>query len=424
MNPTNLREQPFELFKGAVQSGDAAGLRRVLADHPEIRSRIDERVFSFDMPAIGIAPGKNRETVDVLLEYGADINARSTWWAGGFGVLDGTEPAMAQYLISRGARVDIHAASHLGMIERVRELVSVNPELVHALGGDGQTALHFASTVEIAAYLLDRGADIDARDVDHESTPAQYMAGSRQDIARYLIGRGCTTDILMAAAVGDADLVRKHLDADPTSIQTRVSEEFFPKRNPHAGGSIYIWELGGNKSAHQVAAKFGHQEIVELLMDRSPAELKLTNACAMDDEARAKSVLAGNPHLVQALSATERNQIVNAAENNDAAAVRLMLECGWPVDGAGGTTPLHFAAWHGNAAMVKDILRYNPPLEQSDPNYNGKPLGWAVHGSENSWHRQTGDYGATVEALLQAGAEPPVEIGGSPAVREVLRRHR
>ena len=77
------------------------------------------------------------------------------------------------------------------------------------------TPLHVAPTTGVAEYLLEHGADIDARDVDHESTPAQYMLDDRQDVARYLISRGCQTDILMATALGDLDLVRKHLDADP-----------------------------------------------------------------------------------------------------------------------------------------------------------------------------------------------------------------
>ena len=58
--------------------------------------------------------------------------------------------------------------------------MAADPQLVHARGGDGQTPLHFASTVEIAEYLLDQGADIDARDVDHVSTPAQYMVKARR----------------------------------------------------------------------------------------------------------------------------------------------------------------------------------------------------------------------------------------------------
>jgi hypothetical protein len=79
--------------------------------------------------------------------------------------------------------VDIHAAARLGMLDRVRELIAADRESVHARGGDGQTPLHFASTVDIAAYLLDQGAEIDARDVDHElrneapKPNAKYYAG-------------------------------------------------------------------------------------------------------------------------------------------------------------------------------------------------------------------------------------------------------
>src|SRR5262249_44120230 len=149
------------------------------------------------------------------------------------------------------------------------------PALVHARGGDGQTPLHFASSVAIAEHLLERGADIDARDVDHESTPAQYMMGDRLDVARYLVQRGCKTDLLLAAAVGDVDLVRKHLDADPSCIRIRVNADFFPMSDPRAGGAIYHWTLGFHASAFQAAAKFGHEQVLRLLMERSPADAKL-----------------------------------------------------------------------------------------------------------------------------------------------------
>jgi hypothetical protein len=51
-------------------------------------------------------------------------------------------------------------------------------------------------------------------------------------------------------------------------------------------------------------------------------------------------------------------------------------------------------------------------------------LGSALHGSENSWHRQTGDYAVTVGALLDAGAKAPRvtdDLEASEEVREVLR---
>jgi hypothetical protein len=44
----------------------------------------------------------------------------------------------------------------------------------------------------------------------------------------------------MAAALGDVNLVRRHLDADPGCIRMKVSEEWFPKKDQRAGGTIYI----------------------------------------------------------------------------------------------------------------------------------------------------------------------------------------
>jgi len=103
---------------------------------------------------------------------------------------------------------------------------------------------------------------------------------------------------------------------------------------------------------------------------------------------------------------------------------RLMLAAGWPVSVTGqhGGTPLHWAGFHGNAEMAEIVLRHNPPLELHDADYNSTPLGWAIHGSENGWHRETGNYPATVEAILRAGAKLPEKIRGTEAVKDVLRR--
>lgn len=160
-------------------------------------------------------------------------------------------------------------------------------QLVHAPGGDGQTPLHFASSIEIAEFLLHHGASIDDLDIDHESTPAQYMVRDRPEVARYLVRRGCRTDPLMMAALGDLERVRQHL----------------------------------------------------------------------------------------------------------------------------------------NAEMAEIILRYNPQLELLDADFNATPLGWAIHGSEHGRYCRTGNYPATVEALLKAGARMPAEVGGTDAVKEVLKRH-
>jgi len=411
---------PKELFKKAFEEDDAPLFHKLLERHPQLKSGINEPVAAFDSPVI--IQVRSREMLDVLLEAGADINAKSRWWAGGFGILHGANPEVAAYAIERGARVDAHAAARLGLIGNLRELLSAHPELVHERGGDGQTPLHFASTVEIAEWLLDHGADIDARDVDHESTPAQWMLRDRQKIARFLVRRGCRTDILMAAALGDADLVRRHLDADPDCIQTRVTHEYFPNQNPKAGGTIYQWTLGWYVSPHEVAKQFGHPEVFRLLMERSPLDVKFIAACWNAEESTVKSILEQHPNLVAELPAAHRHHPALAARNNNLAAVATMLAAGLPVNTLGqhGATPLHWAAFHGNLEMIQVILRYDPPLEQKDHDFQGTPLAWALHGSEHGWHCRTGNYPGTVAELLKAGAEAPQQLKGTQAVREVL----
>ena len=279
-----------------------------------------------------------------------------------------------------------------------------------------------------------RGADIDALDVDHESTPAQYMLRvdqkrhyphDRQNVARYLVSRGCKTDLLMAAALGDVELARQHLDRDPECIRMSVSDEWFPKQDPRAGGTIYIWTLGKHRTAHQVAREFGHEDVFELLMERTPEDLKLSLACELGDEAVFQRYLALHPDAAKRLTEAERMKLPNAAQNNNTRAVRLMLEAGWPVDTTGemGATALHWAGFHGNAEMAREILRFSPSLEQKSREYAGTALSWAIFGSGNGWYRETGDYVGTVKALQEAGARMPEhaeELEPSDAVLEVI----
>ncbi len=253
------KAEAVPLANKALQDDDVSGFRQLLDRCPELRAGINEPISHFDSPLITRV--RSEAMLELLLEAGADINARSKWWAGGFGILDTVEPALAAYAIRRGATVTIHAAARLGMIDRLKELIAADPALVHARGGDGQTPLHFASTIEIAEFLLAQGADINARDVDHESTPAQYMVRSRPEIARYLIQRGAKSDVLMAAALGDRALVEKHLQDDPECIRMRVTDEYFPMIGHRNGGTIYQWVLGWHVSACQVAKAFGSGQV-------------------------------------------------------------------------------------------------------------------------------------------------------------------
>lgn len=420
---------PREALAAALKTGTIAVVADKLERFPSLKARLNEPVLGGAFgatPLIVAVQRANRELVDLLLAAGADINQRSHWWAGGFHVLE-EDHGLADFLLARGATLTAKSAAQLGKFDELKALVAADPSAVHERGGDGQTPLHVAPTVAIAEFLLEHGADIDARDVDHESTPAQYLVRSHTDVAKFLVTRGAQTDILMAAALGDLERVRGFLDADPASVQTMATDAYFPKRNFHAGGTIYNWTLGKGKSAHTVAREFGHEDVFELLMQRSPDELKLTVACVLGDEATFDALLRTRPDLARTLSENELRKLPSAAENNNADAVRLMLKAGWPPDTTGqhGATALHWAGFNGNPAIAREILHYRPALEAKEKDFGMTALGWTLYGSLNGWHAERGDYAGVLDLLLDAGAKaPPLspDLKASETVLAVLRR--
>lgn len=425
----NDMSQPSTVLRDAIRSNDPARVARVLEEQPALKSRLNEPLEggAFGGTALIAAVGRaNREMIDLLLAAGADINQKSHWWAGPFGVMDDAwrEPWLPEFLMARGARLEVHHAVRLGMSDEVRRMLDANPALVHARGGDGQLPLHFAQTVDMAELLLSRGADVNARDVDHESTAAQYMVRDRQDVARHLVTRGSETDILMAAALGDDDRVRRYLDDDPGSIRTMVSEKYFPKHNPRAGGTIYIWTLGWHQTAHTVAREFGHHEVYRLLMERTPEAMRFAVAAQAGDEETVLELLATKPRVASTLTDDDRRMLVHAAAKESSRAVHAMLVAGWPSSARGrdNVTALHWAAFHGNAGMARELLQHGAPIDVRDKEFHALPYGWAVFGSTNGWHPERGDYGAVVEALLDAGSEASEEPDRSDAVREAWRR--
>src|SRR5687768_4904603 len=188
---------PINRFKQAVHDHDPVALRRVLADSEEARAAINEPLFGFDSPAlVAVAGDGDLAIVDTLLEFGADPNRRSDWWAGGFHPLYAATGPVADRLLSAGAVPDACAAAQLDRPDLLAKILNDDAARVHERGGDGQTPLHFAKSRRVVDMLLDAGADLNARDVDHRATAAEWMTGdvghpekSRANLARYLVDR-------------------------------------------------------------------------------------------------------------------------------------------------------------------------------------------------------------------------------------------
>jgi ankyrin repeat protein len=427
----DTKRSPVELVHDAFSRYDAGAVRDVLENYPELRARINDPLFAFDSPAI-VAFAGDPAMVEVLLDFGADPNRRSDWWAGGFHALYSATGAAADRLIAAGAVPDACAAAHLDRPELLARLLADDPARVHERGGDGQTPLHFASSRRVIDLLLAAGADMDARDVDHRSTAAEWMLKEkrdqgRYDLARYLVERGASADIFLAAALGLTDRVLAMLDADPKLLDLRTGRGDYAERPP-SSYHIYFWTIGQNRSPLDVAAQFDQRETLQAMSAFASPMQRLQVACRRGDEAQARLVLGENPGIIESMTPDDHRAITEAAWDGDARAVALMSELGFDprTPGQDTGTALHCAAWEGSAETVAVLLRRPDArtlLEIRDSVHGGTPLGWCCHGSRfgNTSH----DHAAVARLLLEAGARlDPRTNEASPAVEAVFTNWR
>ncbi|MDF2775605.1 MAG: ankyrin repeat protein [Geminicoccaceae bacterium] len=425
------RRTPEERLHDAFRRRDASAVRRVFQQYPEFRKRINDPVFDFNSPAI-VAYANDVEMVDVLLEFGADPNRRSEWWAGGFHALYSATGAAADRLLAAGAVPDACAAAHLDRPELLERLIAEEPARVHERGGDGQTPLHFARSRAVADLLLDAGADIDARDVDHRATPAQWMldhkrGAGRYELACYLVERGAATDIFLAAALGLTDRARAMAQSDPGLLDLRTSRGEYGEKPP-SSYHIYFWTIGDGRSPLDVAAQFEHAETLEAMLAFASPVQRLQSYCSRGDAERARNLVREHPGLVASMTPEQRRAISDAAWNGNARAVALMLELGFDPSAPGhdSGTALHVAAWEGSVETVRILLDHpigRTLVSVKEGRYGATPLGWCCHGSVHG--NTSHDHAGVARLLVDAGAELGRDTAeASPAVQAVLAAAR
>ena len=427
----HLQQRDIKAFRDAMSHGDVTTVSRLLG-LPHVKEHVNAPMFAFGQRAAHIA-AKHAPMLEVLIAAGADLSLESEWENGPVHRpgqrhrRDGTVSSLAR------RKTDTERGCEAGLDRRLRQLLAADPALVQARGGDGQQPLHEAATHAIADLLLDHGADVNARCIDHKSTAAQYALAERPEICRRLLDRGASADIFMPARLGDVALATCVLASDPQAIAARINE---PGYAPVPPLHIYCWTLGFGLSPHDVALKFGHRDVYDLLVHRSPARLRFINTVLAGDETGALALIDQDPSMLSSLTPADHSRLAHAIFDGRREAAHLMLRLGFDetAGGVDGGTALHAASWMGDVELVEAILqRGRVAVESRDPVHLSTPLGWAAFGSV---HRRArgGDYSAVVDRLVEAGAdinapgngEPMSLIAmaeGNPEVQATLRKH-
>ncbi len=188
----------------AAQAGDVDTVKTLLASGVDI----DETDFSTGT-ALHIAVGQgNERIVKVLIEHGADLEAKSELNSARALHLaaDFDELAIIGYLLDNGAdiegrdgelRTPLHRAAGAGLSRGVELLLEHGAKIDIREGYFGTTPLQQAADngrLETVKLLLDRGADINA--VDQRGFSALSLASSPQSFGN--VGNGRLIEYLVA----------------------------------------------------------------------------------------------------------------------------------------------------------------------------------------------------------------------------------
>jgi ankyrin repeat protein len=288
---------------------------------------------------------------------------------------------------------------------------------------------------ELTQMLLDAGADPnDGESLYHsiassDSTCTRMLleAGARVEEANAIAHQldrddleGLRLILQYAKRVKDEDLlwaIRRGRDREHVALLLAAGA------NPHA-------RTKDGAGAYRYALRCGLADVAEALASAGAAEPltieeRFVAACAAADEAEARGILAEHPRILERLDDTQLKQLPELAEAGNHAAVRLMVELGWPVAVRGGdwsASALNLAVYQGNAALTRFLLEQGASWSETH-GFGGDVCGILSWASRNM--NPANDYVACAALLLEYGA-PLLDTNDyfSEEVEELLTAQR
>ncbi len=133
-----------------------------------------------------------------------------------------------------------------------------------------------------------------------------------------------------------------------------------------AAGADPLARTPGGISAYRLAMQVGLTDVAELLRAAGAVETLTPDeafvaACARADAIAAQRIQARHPDLPGSLPADRLRLMPDAAAWGSSEAVKVMVECGWPIDVRGGdwdATALNHAVFRGDPELTNFLLAH------------------------------------------------------------------
>ena len=285
--------------------------------------------------------------------------------------------AAVDFLLARGAFVDIFAAAYLGRPADAEALLNRDPALVNAKTADGMTALQYAARaghLEVARELILHGADVNAQADGTRSSIGEachggpWKAEPADDIVQLLLDHGAQVDVFAAAATGRTDLIEAALEQDATSLNAENEHGETPlfiaahdnrldavKLLVERGADINRSDAVGTAALHRTSQQCSDELIQYLIDNGANAHLCCYVACGDVDGTR--SALARRPVEAEEIL-YEFNAVGYAIHSWQLETLRVLLEHGCRLSEEDRGHILRISA--GNQDLLDELMAIQP----------------------------------------------------------------
>lgn len=345
----------------AVEAGDVALVRRILADDPSALFQLDESRFREPPLVIAAATG-NVEMARTLLDAGAQIDVGDCDNSTALGVAALRRNAeMVAFLIERGADVNrrdrkadcpLSFAVNGGDEAIIQQLLDAGADL-YFRNPNGETLLHLACARNLLGFvrhLLDNGMDLEARSANL-GTPLCYAAlQGHVEMVKLLLERGAklnpgnpehTSPLLCT-------VWRNRIDCARVLIEN--------------GAKIDLPAFNNN-TALMLAAENSTPDMINLLIEHGAdvnhkndsGETPLIHAVTLGSADRVEPLLAAGADPNTGADGAGRSALQMAAIGGYTEVARQLLDAGADPKARtpAGDTPLKLASYYGHEDVAE-----------------------------------------------------------------------